>query len=134
MRSCDRPLKRSASDAFPSSVSKRYSLSIRTHGSSWRRRASSSLRRVNSFSALSKSFRATSHSARETTSCVEGGRVFSETSVGVLIFLYSLLCDHLAVSPACPAARPRRTCSRTLAEASLFPYSSCQFHHSYGGV
>src|SRR5207302_2979943 len=40
MRSCERPRKRSASEALPSSVSKRYCLSIRTHGSSCRRRAS----------------------------------------------------------------------------------------------
>src|ERR1700720_2571076 len=64
MRSCDRPRKRSASEALPSSVSNRYSLSIRTHGSSCRRRASSSLRRVSSFSALSSSSRAASHSSR----------------------------------------------------------------------
>ena len=41
------------------------------------------------------------------------------------------LRDHV-VSPATPAARPRRTCSRTLAEASSLPYSSCHLHHSYG--
>src|SRR5271156_5286840 len=63
-RSCDRPRKRSASAALPSSVSNRYSLSTRTHGSSRRRRASSSLRRVSSFSALSSSSRAASHSSR----------------------------------------------------------------------
>src|SRR6185436_3403520 len=66
------PLKRFASDAFPSSVSNRYSLSIRTHGSACRRRAISSLRRVRSFSALSSSSRASSHSFLEATlwSCV----------------------------------------------------------------
>src|SRR5881296_24165 len=62
-RSCERPRKRSASEALPSSVSNRYSLSIRTHGSSCRRRASSSLRRVSSFSSLSSSSRAASHSS-----------------------------------------------------------------------
>src|SRR6266568_3062297 len=67
MRSCERPRKRSASEALPSSVSNRYSLSIRTHGNSCRRRASSSLRLVSSFSALSSSSRAASHSARDTT-------------------------------------------------------------------
>src|SRR5437867_12065690 len=67
MRSCERPRKRSASEALPSSVSNRYSLSIRTHGSSCRRRASSSLRRVSFFSSLSSSSRAASHSARDTT-------------------------------------------------------------------
>src|SRR5436190_905381 len=61
MRSCERPRKRSASEALPSSVSNLYFLSIRTHGSSCRRRASSSLRRVRSFSALSSSSRAASH-------------------------------------------------------------------------
>src|SRR5215207_5893066 len=64
MRSCERPLKRSAIEALPSSVSNRYSLSIRTHGSSCRDRASSSLRRVSSFSALSSSSLAASHSSR----------------------------------------------------------------------
>src|SRR6266516_1061875 len=64
MRSCERPLKRSARDAGPSSVSKLYSFSIRTQGSSCRCRASSSPRRVNSFSAASSSRRAASHSSR----------------------------------------------------------------------
>ena len=36
LRCCERPRKRSASEALPSSVSNRYSLSIRTHGSSCR--------------------------------------------------------------------------------------------------
>src|SRR5438445_5167056 len=69
MRSCERPLKRSASEALPSSVSNRYSLSIRTHGSSCRRCASSSLRRVSSFSASSSSSRAASHSLRVPVMC-----------------------------------------------------------------
>src|SRR3989454_9456717 len=68
-RSCERPRKRSASEALPSSVSNRYFLSIRTHGSSCRRRASSSLRRVSSFSALSRSSRAASHSSRVPVMC-----------------------------------------------------------------
>src|ERR1700719_1826884 len=68
-RSCDRPRKRSASEALPSSVSNRYSLSIRTHGSSCRRRASSSLRRVSSFSASSSSSRVASHSLRVVVMC-----------------------------------------------------------------
>src|SRR5881409_1551014 len=67
--SCERPRKRSASEACPSSVSNRYSLSIRTHGSSCRRRASSSLRRVSSFSASSSSSRAASHSLRVPVMC-----------------------------------------------------------------
>src|SRR5438128_1330193 len=69
MRSCERPRKRSASEAFPSSVSNRYSLSMRTHGSSCRRRASSSLRRVSSFSASSSLSRAASHSSRVPVMC-----------------------------------------------------------------
>src|SRR5438874_5003336 len=69
MRSCERPRKRSASEALRSSVSNRYSLSIRTHGSSCRRRASSSLRRVSSFSASSSSSRAASHSLRVPLMC-----------------------------------------------------------------
>src|SRR3989442_5910496 len=69
MRSCERPLKRSASEALPSSVSNLYCLSIRPHGSSCRRRASSSLRRVSSFSALSSSSRAASHSLRVPIMC-----------------------------------------------------------------
>src|SRR6266853_768983 len=69
MRSCERPRKRSASEALPSSVSNRYFLSIRTHGSSCRRRANSSLRRVSSFSALSSSSRAASHSSRFPVMC-----------------------------------------------------------------
>src|SRR5262245_28135192 len=64
MSSCERPLKRSARDAVPSSVSNRYSLSIRTQGRPWRHRASSSLRRVSAFSASSSSSRAASHSSR----------------------------------------------------------------------
>ena len=63
------PSEEVCSEALPSSVSKRYSLSIRTHGSSCRRRASSSLRRVTSFSASSSSSRAASHSLRVPVSC-----------------------------------------------------------------
>src|SRR3989442_15453758 len=70
MRSCERPLKRSASEALPSSVSNLYCLSIRTHGSSCRRRASSSLRRVSSFSAFSSSSRAASHCSRVPVLCL----------------------------------------------------------------
>src|SRR6266571_2328004 len=69
MRSCERPRKRSGSEALPSSVSNRYSLSIRTHGSSCRRRARSWLRRVSSFSASSSSSRAASHSLRVPVLC-----------------------------------------------------------------
>src|SRR5947208_12111305 len=70
MRSCERPRKRSGSEALPSSVSNAYFLSIRTHGSSCRRRASSSLRRVSSFSALSSSSRAASHCSRVPVLCL----------------------------------------------------------------
>src|SRR5262249_49268463 len=63
----ERPRKRSASEALPSSVSKRYRFSTRTHGSSCRCRANSSLRRVCSFSALSRSSRARTHSSRDAT-------------------------------------------------------------------
>src|SRR6266545_481397 len=65
----DRPPKRSVNEALPSSVSNGYSLSIRTHGSSCRRRASSSLRRVSSFSASSSSRRAVNHSLRVPVLC-----------------------------------------------------------------
>src|SRR5438046_7884829 len=68
--SCERPRKRSASEPRPSSVSNRYVLSIRTHGSSCRRRASSSLCRVSSFSALSSSSRAASHCSRVPVLCL----------------------------------------------------------------
>src|SRR6267142_2735836 len=70
MSSCERPRKSSARDAFPSSLSNWYCLSIRTQGSSCRRFASSSLRRVCSFSALSKSSRAASHSSRVPVLCL----------------------------------------------------------------
>src|SRR5882672_8402794 len=67
--SCERPRNRSASEALPASVSNRYFLSMRTHGSSCRRRASSSLRRVSSFSASSRASRAASHSLRVPVMC-----------------------------------------------------------------
>src|ERR687891_2902386 len=70
MRSCDRPRRRPASEALPASVSNRYALSTRTHGSSCRRRANSSLRRVSSFSVLSSLSRAASHSSRVPVMCV----------------------------------------------------------------
>src|SRR5438067_4043079 len=69
MRSCERPRKSSPSEAPPSSVSNRYCLSSRTHGSSCRRRASSSLRRVSSFSAFSSSSRAASHCSCVPVAC-----------------------------------------------------------------
>src|ERR1700719_2604611 len=76
-RSCERPLKRSASEALPSSVSNRYSLSIRTHGNSCRRFASSSLRRGSSFSALSRLRRAAVHSLRVPVLCFVLAGLFS---------------------------------------------------------
>src|SRR5690242_14910942 len=80
MRSCERPWNRSASEALPSSVSNRYSLSTRTQGSCCRRFATSSLRRVSSFSALSRSSRAASHSLRVPVMCFV--IVISPLSVG----------------------------------------------------
>src|SRR5207237_3518077 len=70
MISCERPRKRSASDAGPSSVSKRYSFSTRTHGNSRRFRVTSSPRRVNAFSSLRSSSRAARHSSRVPTLCL----------------------------------------------------------------
>src|ERR1700681_3481897 len=64
MRSCERPRKRSASVAVPSSVSKRYSLSTRTQGSSCRIRVSSSPRRVTAFSPSRSCSLVASHSSR----------------------------------------------------------------------
>src|SRR5262247_297293 len=86
MRSCERPRKRSASEALPSSVSNRYSLSTRTHGSSCRCRASSSPRRVTSFSASSSASRTVSHSLRVPVLCfvialISFLRVFSRFSI-----------------------------------------------------
>ena len=63
MSSCERPSKSSASDFVPASVSKLYSFSTGTQGSSRRFRASSSLRRVSSFSSASSSSRAACHSS-----------------------------------------------------------------------
>src|SRR5437773_6988444 len=93
MRSCERPRKRSASEALPSSVSNRYFLSIRTHGSSCRRRANSSLRRVSSFSASSNSSRAASHSLR----------------VPVLCFVIALLSLPSGVLGDPPCSVPKRS-------------------------
>src|SRR5437867_2903430 len=85
MRSCERPRKRSGSEALPSSVSNAYFLSIRTHGSSCRRRASSSLRRVSSFSALRSSSRAASHCSRVPILFL--AIVFSSFTRSVIVFL-----------------------------------------------
>src|SRR6202011_3394104 len=64
MSSCERPRKRSASVAVPTSVSNRYSLSTRTQGSSCRIRVSASPRRVCAFSLSRSCSRAASHSSR----------------------------------------------------------------------
>src|ERR1700741_3854353 len=69
MRSCERPRNRSASEAFPSSVSNRYFLSIRTHGSSRRCCPNASPRRVFSFSASRSLTRAANHSSRVPVVC-----------------------------------------------------------------
>src|SRR4029077_7557663 len=95
-RSCERPRKRSASEALPASVSNRYSLSIRTHGSSCRCRASSSLRRVSSFSAWSRSSRAASHSLRVPVLCFV---------IGLLSWSGSISQNH---SCSCRGAREHR--------------------------
>src|SRR5262245_2230219 len=92
MSICERPRKRSVSDAPPSSVSNRYVLSIRTHGSSPRRRASSSLRRVSSFSAVSSSSRAASHSLRVPVLCLV--IVVSPRISGVGSFLDATTLSH----------------------------------------
>src|SRR5215211_4362626 len=63
MSSCERPPKSSARDFVPPSVSKLYSFSIGTQGSSRRCRASSSLRRVSFFSSARSSSRAVCHSS-----------------------------------------------------------------------
>src|SRR3979411_658015 len=63
MSSCERPSKSSARDLVPSAVSKLYSFSTGTHGSSRRLRASWSLRRVSSFSSLSRASRSACHSS-----------------------------------------------------------------------
>src|SRR4029450_9359586 len=84
--SCERALKRSATEALPSSVSNRYFLSIRTHGSSCRRRASSSPRRVCSFSPPSSASRAASHSSRVPTLCFVIALIsFLRVSIGVSV-------------------------------------------------
>ena len=66
----DQPRKRSASEALASSVSKRYCLSIRTHGNSRRLGADSSPRGVGAFSASSSLSRAVSHSSRVPVLCL----------------------------------------------------------------
>jgi hypothetical protein len=60
-----RPANRSRSDCSPSSVSKTYSLPMRTHGNCCRRRASSSLRRVSSLLGLEDAGHYLQEDARE---------------------------------------------------------------------
>src|SRR5262249_3559632 len=67
--SCERPSKSSARVLVPSSVSKRYSVSIGTQGSSRRLPASSSPARPYSFSAWTSSRLAVSHSSRVPVRC-----------------------------------------------------------------
>src|SRR5438034_11833072 len=69
MSSCERPSKSSASDLVPSPVSKLYSFSTGTQGSSRRFFVSSSLRRVSSFSSASSLSRSACHSSCVPTVC-----------------------------------------------------------------
>src|SRR5213080_4805722 len=69
MRSCDRPSNSWASVFFPSSVSKVYSFSTGTQGSSCRCLASSSSRVPSSCSRSWSSLRAADHSSRVPTLC-----------------------------------------------------------------
>src|SRR5436305_1977405 len=62
---------------LPVSVSKAYSFSTGTQGSSWRRRASSSACRMCSFSASSSSRRAASHSSWSPVPCSAMGNIVS---------------------------------------------------------
>src|SRR6266576_6263850 len=70
MRSCDRPSNSSERVFFPSSVSKVYSFSIRTQGSSCRRLASSSSILPSSCSRSCSSLTATAHSSCVPTLCL----------------------------------------------------------------
>src|SRR5437762_13800590 len=65
MISCGRPSKMSASDTFPSGLSKTYSLSISTIGRLRRSMLRASRARVNSFSFFRSSTRSARHSSRE---------------------------------------------------------------------
>ena len=69
MRSCERPSKSSASVFSPSSVSKTYSFSTGTHGSSARCFASSSSSEPSSCSRSCSALRAAAHSWRVATLC-----------------------------------------------------------------
>ena len=69
MRSCERPSNSSTNVFFPSSVSKTYSLSTRTHGSSWRCFAISSSSFPSSCSRSSSFLRAADHSSIVPTAC-----------------------------------------------------------------
>src|SRR5438105_4689698 len=70
MRSCDRASKSSASVLRPSSVSKLYTFSTATHGSSCRCFANSSSTEPSSCSRSSSSLRAADHSSRVPTLCL----------------------------------------------------------------
>src|SRR5437870_3057922 len=114
MRSCECPRKRSVSEALPSSVSNRYSLSIRTHGSSCRRSVSSSLRRVSSFSAASSSSRAASHSLRVPVMCF------------VIALLSTLHVHDRTASPVPPSSLPWMPSPCSVPKRSRGPGSSPQ--------
>src|SRR6267378_5789668 len=104
-RSCERPRNRSASEALPASVSNRYFLSMRTHGSSCRRRASSSLRRVSSFSASSSSSRAASHSLRVPVMCF-GIALLSFLRVSFIVRSFP---SHVQSTSCAPCSVPKRS-------------------------
>src|SRR5215218_2709691 len=88
-RSWERPPKSSASVLVPSSVSKLYSFSIGTQGSSSRSRASSSLRRVSSFSRSTSASRAACHSSRVPVLCsvILGASLIVDCRLGLSLFL-----------------------------------------------
>src|SRR3989475_8625819 len=94
MGRCEPPGKRSASEALPSWVSIRSSLSTRPQGSPARRSVSSSLRRFSSFPAASSSSRAASHSLRVPVMCF------------VIALLSTLHVHDRTASPVPPSSLP----------------------------
>src|SRR6266545_2031328 len=130
MSSCERTPKRSASDLVPSAVSKLYSFSTGTQGSSRRFCASSSLRRVSSFSSASSSCRAASNSSCVPTLCsgiafppVWRGRGQSGTHMDSLLEPASAT-PLPAVSTSCATAHCFRYCRPrcTALESRLVPH------------
>src|SRR4029450_3839222 len=89
-RSCERPSTSSASAFSPSAVSKRYSFSIGTHGSSRRCCASSSPSLVCSFSRISSCSRARSHCSRVPNLRI--GHLYSHLSLSFVLDSESV--DH----------------------------------------